>query len=463
MRFILPFLTISLIVSCASAESGKSKDNSTQQQQVVKPIIKNGKITDLYVSTDANNSFSVYLPANYDSTKKWPLVIFFDAHANGKLPLNNYKAIADKWGYIFVGSNSSKNGLDMQTTKNIGEGLLNEVKKILPIDQTEIILCGFSGGSRVAAFMTAGRSDVKGVICNSAAPQAPLPGKVFVGLAGLGDMNYLEMKTFCDRQVTNTSPHELLVFNGKHEWAPATMMEDALLIESISPVNGISNIKSNEMYRALGILIINQADSIEKTSCMVANNLMLAGERTQSLAVTGNQRIVVGDDYRISVKKNNSCVKTDEASWQTAEKLESGFQQEISSSLMSQDTTWWQNNIDRLFESKKDAADKFMHQRLRGYASLVCYSYANQAFKSNNLHAAEKLIAEYSIVDPTNSEWAYMRANLYVQIGMNDYAIASLEKAVEIGFNDKARLLNDPIFLPLQADPKFAAVLDKLK
>ncbi len=459
MRLILPVLVLLFAFSCASSESEKAKNDSIEPLQVIKTEYKKGDITTLFVAGDPSNSFILYLPANFDSTKKYPLVVFFDPHADGSLPLNKYKSLSEKWGYIFVGSNSSKNGMTANETMKIGNALIGEVKKNIKIDETEIILCGFSGGARVASTLAISRNDIKGVICNSAAPSQPINGKIFIGLAGLGDMNYLEMKNFMNGQNGNVSPHELLAFDGKHEWATIGMMEDALLMISITPLNGKNNLKTVEMYRELGGLIYNQSESIKNISCMIANNLLLSGKRAQEASFT-NGKVRVTDDSTIELpKKTDPCTKSDEAAWKAAESEETILQQELASALMSQDTTWWKINSPKYFESKKQGADKFMRQRLSGYASLMCYSYANQAFRSNNLHAAEKLVAVYAIVDPTNSEWAYMRANLYMQIGLNEYALNSLETAVKLGFNDKNRLQNDPVFAPLRTDPRFGALL----
>ncbi|CAN5909850.1 hypothetical protein BH11BAC7_BH11BAC7_05970 [soil metagenome] len=462
MRFILPALLLLLAFSCASTETKKTIVDSAAPVEVSKPEFKKGELTTLTVSADPSNSFTVYLPADFDSTKKYPLVVFFDPHADGSLPLNKYKSLAEKWGFIFAGSNTSKNGMAPEQADRVFNGLIDELKRILTVDQQQLIVCGFSGGARVASGGAILRKDIKGIICNSASSNATNSTAIFIGLAGLGDMNYLEMKTNESNSSRSKIPHELLVFNGKHEWAPVNMMEDALLMISIIPGNSVANENANEMYRALGISIIDQADSIKKTSCMIADNLLQSGMRAQNAAAKGNTRIITGDDYRINVGKSSTCVTADKAAWKAAEDEENQLQQELASALLSQDTTWWKINSASYFKSKKQGADKFMHERLQGYASLMCYSYANQAFRTNNLHAAEKFVAIYSIVDPENSEWAYMRANLYMQINLNDYALSALEKAASLGFKDKARLQNDPVFAPIRSDERFAALIGKM-
>lgn len=458
MRFILPVLML-LAFSCASTESKKSATDSVVPVVAAKPEFKKGDLTTLYVTGDPSNSFTVYLPSDFDSTKKYPLVVFFDPHADGSLPLNKYKSLAEKWGFIFAGSNTSKNGMTPDQTMKIGNALIGEMTRIINVEKSEIILCGFSGGARVASNLALTRPDIKALICNSAAPSQPVNGKTFVGLAGLGDMNYLELKKFVDAQkkMGYKAPEELLPYEGNHEWAPEAIMEDALLITGCYQESGAYAGKDSLMAIALEKNLLKQADEIKKASCLIESAYLETGIRCTRELYSPNELVNRNDKLR-----QTSCFINDVDAWLKAESEENQLQQELASALMSQDTTWWKINSPKYFESKKQGADKFMHQRLRGYASLMCYSYANQAFKSNNLHAAEKLVAVYAIVDPENSEWAYMRANLYMQIGLNDYALNSLEKAASLGFKDKIRLQNDPVFAPLRNDPRFAALLGKM-
>ncbi|MCX6311331.1 MAG: hypothetical protein NT084_06800 [Bacteroidetes bacterium] len=458
MRIFLPLLSLALTFSCSSGTSDKTNQDSATTQLVTVLDLKAGTFIQLSCANDASNSYEVYLPIGFNKTDKYKVVIFFDAHGNGHLPLEKYKSLADNYNYIFVGSNSSKNGLDMNTALQIGNGLIIDVENRLPYIHGEVVLCGFSGGARTAAALGQNQSDLKGIICNSAAPQTALPGKVFVGLAGLGDMNYLEMRKHEDVLSGSIFPHELIVFDGKHEWAPVSVMEDALLITGAFVPTTNHATDDTLMASILCKKILHDVDSIKKISCLLTNNLLETG-----LHCAKGGKFESAMQKKHDAVSKDACVKSDEAAWKSAEAQESQLQQELGSAIMQQDTTWWKANESKYFETTKTGAEKFMRQRLRGYASLMCYSYANQAFKTHNLHAAEKLVSIYSIVDPTNSEWAYMRAQLYIEIGMKDVALSALEKAVELGFNDQLRLQNDPAFLSLQSDARFAALYGKMK
>lgn len=462
MRLFFYFL-LPLLISCSSADP---KAPVTDSVAVDPAAPKPGTISDYSCANDGSNVYSVYLPQKYDAAKQWPVIIFFDAHGNGHLPLGKYKSVADKWGFVLIGSNSSKNGMPGNETVRIGNGLVDEVKRVLPVDGNEIMLCGFSGGARVAAAVAAGRNDLKGVICNSAAPQAPLNGKIFIGEAGLGDMNYLEMRKFVNGQTTNQYPHELLVFDGKHEWAPVSVFEDALLISRSYYISGASIGIDTASSDALAPLLLAQADSIKKISCSLAEQMLATAARTCSVltgAADNATAVLPAVAKAQAAISKDPCVAKDEAAWKKAEEKETAMQQFLSDALLTHDTTWWEEHQAEYFETKETGAEKFMRDRLRGYVSLMCYTYSNQAFHIQNLHAAEKMTKVYSIVDPTNSEWAYMRAMLYVQLGMNEYVLPNLQKAVELGFNDKARLQNDPGFAALHSDPAFNALFGAMK
>jgi hypothetical protein len=58
---------------------------------------------------DPTQSYAVYLPSSYTPLKRWPIIYAFDPEARGRVPVNLYKEVAEKYGYIIVGSNNSRN------------------------------------------------------------------------------------------------------------------------------------------------------------------------------------------------------------------------------------------------------------------------------------------------------------------------------------------------------------------
>src|SRR5579859_1021142 len=190
-----------------------------------------GRLADPVVCrTDPSQSYALYIPKKGNVTAL-PVVFFFDPHGAGSLPLNKYRSLAEAYGFILVGSNNSKNGNDWPTTGQIWDRLYDDVLHRLGIDGHRIYVCGFSGGAKVASYVAIQHPGIRGVIAGGAA----LPDGVsadnfpfsFTALAGEGDMNLTDIvATSNDLDKTRTR-HRLIVFDGKHEWAPLAVMDQA--------------------------------------------------------------------------------------------------------------------------------------------------------------------------------------------------------------------------------------------
>ncbi|HKQ93218.1 MAG TPA: hypothetical protein VJZ77_21330, partial [Blastocatellia bacterium] len=69
-----------------------------------------GKIIERVVCLkDAGQSYALYLPSNYTTDRRWPVIYAFDPAARGLRPVERFKDAAEKYGYIIVGSNNSRN------------------------------------------------------------------------------------------------------------------------------------------------------------------------------------------------------------------------------------------------------------------------------------------------------------------------------------------------------------------
>ncbi len=455
MRILL-FLSACLLFSCGTDNSERPDQDSTAvaADQIA---ITAGNITALSCKLNVANPYVVYLPKNHSADSLYPVLILFSPDGNGKVPLEKYKGLADKWDFILVGSNYTKNGMEANAAINGANELVNDVKARFNIDGARVYLAGFSGGARIAGGTALSRMDITGVICCSATPPQSLAPRAYVGVAGLGDMNYLEMKKFGTALTSEAGLHELLVFDGKHEWPPVSTMENAMLMVSLYQPGQAASGNLQVMSDSLTANVLEECDLLKQVSCLLEFNLLESAIRAEK-----NLSGIGLLEERLKKFDSPSCVKNEESHWSDIEEQENDLQKVLSESVLSHDTIWWRQNADSYFETKKVGAEKFMRQRLRGYTSLLCYTYCNQAFSMNNLHAAEKLVKVYSIVDPTNCEWAYLQAGLYARLNMGDLAILSMDQAVSLGFNDRKRVEKDPVFGPLIVNPAFVLVLAKM-
>ena len=73
--------------------------------------IHRGKLLEkVMCRVDAQQSYALYLPSSYTHDKRWPIIYCFDPSARGQRPVERFKDAAEKYGYIVVGSNNSRNG-----------------------------------------------------------------------------------------------------------------------------------------------------------------------------------------------------------------------------------------------------------------------------------------------------------------------------------------------------------------
>jgi hypothetical protein len=456
-KLILPLLL--LLSACGGSESvdENGSDTALVSEQTV-AVIAAGSYGELSCKNNSAANYTVYIPENAVADSVYPVVIFFAPDGKGLTPLEKYKNVADQWKFILVGSNSNKNGMDAALAIETGNSIVDDVKGRFNIDPARIYLSGFSGGARVASGVALSRLDITGVIGCSAAPPKSLQPLGFIGIAGLGDMNYLELKKFVAAEDGKAGLHELLVFDGKHEWPPVPVMRNAMLMVSLYQPGNAQSGNLNQMSDSLTQYVLESCDTLSSVSCLLESNLLNAAIHAEK-----NLSSVEKLEVRADKLKSGNCVRNDEQKWRTVEKNESDLQKLLSESVLTRDTTWWRQNSGKYFETNASGLEKYMRSRLRGYVSLLCYTYCKQAFSMNNLHAAEKLVKVYSIVDPENPEWAYMQATLFSQLGMREFVIPSLGIAVALGFNDVTRLQSDPVFASFAQEPGFQQLIAKIQ
>ncbi len=155
--FILLIPVVVLLLSCNagnSAQSGTQTDSSAAAPAAIpayEASLPKGRVVDSMMCKDGSQNFALYLPSNYTADKAFPCIYFFDPHAHGVLPLNMYKDLAEKYGFVLVGSNASKNGMPWEETNKGVKALMTDVWSRIHVDEKRIYTAGFSGGARVAS------------------------------------------------------------------------------------------------------------------------------------------------------------------------------------------------------------------------------------------------------------------------------------------------------------------------
>jgi pimeloyl-ACP methyl ester carboxylesterase len=409
--------------------------------------------------TDPSQSYALYIPARGDKSPL-PVIYFFDPHAAGALPLDKYRSLADAYGFILIGSNNSKNGNDWGSADGIWQHLFTDSKDRLKIDKDRIYTCGFSGGAKVAGYVALQHPEVKGVIANGAGlPDGTQAGDLnfsFTAIAGEGDMNMTDLVAF-SKELDNThTRHHLILFDGKHEWAPESSMDMAF-----------AGVQLDAMRRSL----------IPKDESFIKSYIVKSKKRLEGYYNTA-RLIKVGQECRLSIGLLEGL--SGEAAW-FKEKLnslagngqyqkqlqaqqdlmtrEQNAKAEYSRHFQQADGAYWASTItDLQIKAGAGTAGSGMYQRLLAYLSLAFYSYSNQLINRNENAGALYFVTLYKMADPTNPEAWYFSAILHARENQAKDTESDLLRATGYGFKDESRLMQQPEFQNLSPQIDFSRI-----
>jgi predicted esterase len=242
--------------------------------------------------------YILYLPKGMETSKAYPLVMALSPSADAQSMINVWKPIADKYKWIIMASKESKNGMDMhQGLKDLARSL-EGVCRQFSVDQSKIIITGFSGGAMCShAFSYTYPEMFSAIILNTGMmheyyfdKRSSYPRhKVAVFLASPTDFRYNEMKrdkTFLDSLGWVT---KWIEFQGGHALAPqAAYLEAANWVneewqaaEKIKNAPVVSRSKNNGRFKVDGIIFNPQG----KSSAIVNGEILQEGDRFKGVLI----------------------------------------------------------------------------------------------------------------------------------------------------------------------------------
>jgi poly(3-hydroxybutyrate) depolymerase len=411
---------------------------------------------------DPTESYAVYLPANYDVSRKWPVLYCFDPRARGRTPVERFQAGADKFGYIVVGSNNSRNG-PWETTAKATTAMLTDTARRYAIDSRRIYLAGLSGGARVATGL--GLSGAcRGVIaCSAGFSQGQIPDKVpflFFGTAGVDDFNYSELRRVDEDLDELRAPHRVMFFAGGHEWLSADLATQALewfdvhaMRTGLKPKNeAFLNAVFERRQAALATLSLPERWREAKSLAADFNGLRDTAEIERQVKSLGSRREV--------------------REWQKAERALERKQLDLTDTLidLAERQMGGEKMLKTLAAWKSAAAGaedseerRIMRRTLRGLSSMTG-DQARAAYAQQNYAVAVKWYELATLLqdNPRSGTWLDL-ARAHALNGDKKAAVEALRRAIGAGFDDRARLESEPAFAALRGDPAFVAALGEVR
>ncbi|MFL6228058.1 MAG: TPR end-of-group domain-containing protein [Pyrinomonadaceae bacterium] len=429
------------------------------------------------VESAPGQTYALYLPTAYTPQRKWPILYAFDPVARGKLPVTLFRAAAERFGYVVVGSNDSRNGLGAAPLSEIINALWKDTHERLSIDDARVYAAGFSGGARVANRFAAGcRGCVAGVVASGAGfpsdltPSASL-AYAFFGTVGVDDFNYREMRPLERTLDSLNVTHRLATFDGRHQWCPEEVCAEGLEWMELLAMRRGRVPKDDALidaalarYTARAENLKRPEDAYERYAALRAVAQTFEGLRDVARYGAEATALKNTKEYQAAVAAEDKQIEEEQ---RRARELV------VSGGGLLDDATHDDTlaRVRKLFAPLREQAKAAEDGAVRRVARrTLAHVYAETLESAQFLYEPRKefkfaaanleLAAEaYPAIAQTEVELARALA----LDGRKDRALAALVRAADKGLRDAAAIEQDEAFAPLRSDAKFKKVVERVK
>ena len=464
------FVTGACVICSAQAVHPATEGMSVQLAagQLIETVICEG---------DPAQSYALYLPSNYTAARNWPIIYAFDPGAHGKRPVELYKDIVEKYGFVIAGSNNSRNFSSDESAKSMS-AMWKDTHSRLALDERRIYTSGFSGGARMAGAMalTCGACQIAGVIAHGAGYPSSHKGGVDARLLyyfaiGERDFNWPEVIATRREREELGLRYRVRTFPGSHQWAPPEVMEDA-----------IEWMKLNAMQSGREA---PNAGFIDRSFRQAQTEALAAEKNHDSIAQLMTYRSLVSDfrglkdvaeyDSKLASLKKSADLKAALKREQEQIAEQTKIENEISPKIIAlaegnaTDLFGLQSEVIQrmtLLKSQGEHAKNEAERRVsaRAFAALWVEGMENgqREFELRHFEKAEGYFQLMSSV--SDDPWPMLLlSETRTAEGNKKQAIKDVREAVRRGLKDPEVLEHDENLRNLRSEPDFQKTLEELK
>jgi len=425
-------------------------------------------------AANSQQSYALYLPSQFSPSKRWPIIYAFDPAARGQVAVESIRAAAERYGYIVVGSNNSRNGREA-VSADAAKAMWQDTQERFPVDEHRRYLAGMSGGSRlVTALALQCDGCVAGVIANAAGfpvNRKPSTALKFAYFATVGDadFNYEEFLELRLELEDSRSQYSIRVFEGQHGWAPPEVWLDALDWMDMQAIRAKflerDSVRIQQSYDA----------ATQRASRLLSEKDFLAAFRDYQSAVrefTGLTDVSAAEkmvaelsrDKRVkSAEKEESSAVADQLRLMQSPSAQMDALAEGNMSPSEFMTLRGDlRDLQRQTTSSHGKGDSQALVRLRAVSGLVIQAFeAGQSSMDQKKYDAALHFFDLVVAGSKNQGWGhYHRARVYAAMADKKHMLAELKSALEAGFRDPSAL-GEPEFAAFQQEPEFQEIARK--
>lgn len=411
-------------------------------------------------ASNASQTYTLYLPSHYSADRKWPLLLVFDPRGHGSMAAELFRPAAEEHGWIVMSSNNTQSDTDPAVNDRAVNALLGDVGKYA-VDLDRVYAAGFSGTATVAWFLGQQRP-LAGVIAAGAPWIDELdpshPPRAYWASAGTTDFNYRASKRI-DRELARTErPHHLEIFDGGHQWMPqplATAAVDWMQFRATAS-------HANERYAAAIRDAAAAGDTLaalEKYEAIVGDFAGLHDTTEARDRAAALRRL---PPVKEAIRWQEQADKFEE---QTIFSLVTALR-DVMAMPAPPPISRIEHQLD-VARIKKIAAQNderaFAARRALEMLFGPTAFYLPEDYRARHEYARAATMLSIAVaVKPENANVQYNLARAWARAGRTREALDALDRAVTLGFHDRAAAETSEDLASLRDNPRFAEIAARM-
>ena len=427
---------------------------------------------------DSSQSYALYLPSNYTPDRKWPVLYAFDPGARGRVPVERFQQAAEKYGWIVLGSNNSRNG-PWTVVVNAWNAMLTDTHQRFTIDDERMYATGFSGGARAAVRIAAGCKCLAGVMANGAGFPADLGPSaqmrfLFFGAAGVDDFNYAELKSLQEALTKAGISFRVQTFEGRHEWPPVSVATAAVEWMELQAIKAGKRPRDDGFVNAMWGQLLSDVRTLEDSK-KYSEAYQLYLDLAQSFKGLRDVAEIEAKVNQLADSEVKAAIREEQAEIRKQRELESRVSSLIAdggapnneSEVAFDAGNLLQKILNDLRKQAKAVDDSAQRRVARRVLDGLFVGLVEQGI---GLLQTERKYAESikplklaTEVNPERPGAFFYLAWAYAANREKKKALQYLNAAVEKGFSDAAMITANKAFDLIRDEPEYGRIMGRLK
>lgn len=443
---------------------------SAQELRLKKGVVVDG----IKVSDSLPQSFSLFLPSNFNTAKKWPVMFIVDYNDKEKQVIRLLANTAEREGYILAASNNLNDTLSISKNILAFTKTYNAIVGMLPVNDSQVYISGFNAGGRLATTIPAFISNIDGVLSYNAAIgnieiiNVDKPYQ-YVGIVSSSNYNYMAMLN--NQTILNRLkfPNQLFVVDDAKEWPNQNSIDKAFSIFKLSAMAKVNVTKDTTYVTETFTTVTNEINNL-----VAANKLKKAKDLIdQSIVVYKPFKDIEAlKDKSNELRKNKiykSLKRAENNVFFKEQSLKDDFNYYIEEDAYTYNFNnlgWWAHQIDEINKFKNSTnqeQQKMGGHRLHSYLVALTddFTDANLAEKNIDYDALSFLYMLKTIIDPEAYE-AYLKI-ISLSAKNDDFgtSIFYLEELLKNGYTNAGKLYDLEFTTLLKITPEYNQLIEK--